>query len=133
MIENIELQIIQDTLTFLNEECIGPQRSYLVFKKLKNKYENRTAFSYSYFISLFDNHEIISKQIVKEAIEKYNAKSNFELNGQQAEAKKENINTNNVEKEESESTNKVEEKVILYNPAIKEKYSEVYMSDLIYA
>ena len=126
MIENIELQIIQDTLTFLNEECIGPQRSYLVFKKLKNKYENRTAFSYSYFISLFDNHEIISKQIVKEAIEKYNAKSNFELNGQQAEAKKENINTNNVEKEESESTNKVEEKVILYNPAIKEKYSEDY-------
>lgn len=67
----IELQILQSTLEFMNENCVGPQSSSFLFRSLKPKFEAITSFTYSYFISLFDNKEMITSQLVKTKISEY--------------------------------------------------------------
>lgn len=68
---DIEFQILQATLEFMNENCVGPQSSNFLFRSLKPRFETITSFSYSYFISLFDNKEMITTQLVKDKIANY--------------------------------------------------------------
>lgn len=68
---DLELQILQATLDFMNENCVGPQKSNFLFRSLKPRFETITSFSYSYFISLFDNKEMITSQFVRDKIVNY--------------------------------------------------------------
>ncbi|MDD3130163.1 MAG: sigma factor-like helix-turn-helix DNA-binding protein, partial [Candidatus Izemoplasmatales bacterium] len=63
MINDLELKILKETLDYMKENCIGPQNAYFLFKAIKNKFKD--PFSYSFFISLFDNQEIITKNFVE--------------------------------------------------------------------
>ncbi|MBR5012571.1 MAG: hypothetical protein IKY15_01385, partial [Clostridia bacterium] len=67
----IELQILQETLDFMSENCIGPQSSIFLYNLLKSKLKHISSFSYSYFLSLFNNKNMITVQMVKEKITQY--------------------------------------------------------------
>ena len=77
----IELQILQATLDFMNENCVGPQSSSFLYKSLKPRFETITSFSYSYFISLFDNKEMITSQLVQNKIDEFDT-SNTTFNNE---------------------------------------------------
>ena len=69
MMNSIDLQVLKETLNFLEENCVGPQKAQFLYKALSNRFNSITSFSYSYFVSLFNNMEIITKDLVKKQIE----------------------------------------------------------------
>ena len=82
----IELEILKSVLEFMNENCVGPQSSSFLYRSLKPQFETITYFSYSYFISLFDNKEMITSQLVKDKIYQYNSSSNDKENNENEKA-----------------------------------------------
>lgn len=89
----IELQILQATLDFMNENCVGPQSSSFLYKSLKPRFETITSFSYSYFISLFDNKEMITSQLVQNKIDEFDTSDITFNNGIVEEPQSEEIQT----------------------------------------
>ncbi len=98
MSNDFDLQVIKDTFEYMNENCVGPQRANYLFKVMKNKYDSN-AFTYSYFISLFNNVEILNKSLVKQVLDNYDIQSN--------EFKQEAVTDNTTVKPKSAINNKL--------------------------
>ena len=105
MADEIDVQILEKTLKYLNENCVGPQRAYFVYKALCKEFEAITSFSYSYFISLFNNNEIINKNLVNQQLENIKKHNLGESGSKKVELDQYNTKTIiNVEQEEKHRT-----------------------------